>query len=115
MMALLASAEGTSIVTENVFEGRFMFVDELNRMGADIRTEGHHAVIRGVDRLSAAPVRALDIRAGAAMVIAALMADGVTEIEDMYHVDRGYQDLEAKLTALGAVVRRERARSPALQ
>src|SRR4029453_5721698 len=69
MMALLASAEGTSIVTENVFEGRFMFVDELNRMGADIRTEGHHAVIRGVDRLSAAPVRALDIRAGAAMVI----------------------------------------------
>ena len=115
MMALLASAEGTSIVTENVFEGRFMFVDELNRMGADIRTEGHHAVIRGVDRLSAAPVRALDIRAGAAMVIAALMADGVTEIEDMYHVDRGYQDLEAKLTALGAVVRRERQRSPALQ
>jgi len=114
-MALLASAEGTSIVTENVFEGRFMFVDELNRMGADIRTEGHHAVIRGVERLSSAPVRALDIRAGAAMVIAALMADGVTEIEDMYHVDRGYQDLETKLTALGAVVRRERERSPALQ
>ena len=115
MMSLLASAEGTSIVTENVFEGRFMFVDELNRMGADIRTEGHHAVIRGVDRLSSAPVRALDIRAGAAMVIAALSADGVTEIEDMYHVDRGYQGLEAKLTALGAVVRRERERSPALQ
>jgi UDP-N-acetylglucosamine 1-carboxyvinyltransferase len=115
MMALLASAEGTSIVTENVFESRFMFVDELNRMGADIRTEGHHAVIRGVERLSSAPVRALDIRAGAAMVIAALMADGVTEVEDMYHVDRGYQDLEAKLTALGAVVRRERERSPALQ
>jgi UDP-N-acetylglucosamine 1-carboxyvinyltransferase len=114
MMALLASAEGTSIVTENVFEGRFMFVDELNRMGADIRTEGHHAVIRGVERLSAAPVRALDIRAGAAMVIAALTADGVTEIEDMYHVDRGYQDMEAKLAALGAVVRRERERSPAL-
>ena len=115
MMALLASAEGTSIVTENVFEGRFMFVDELNRMGADIRTEGHHAVIRGVERLSSAPVRALDIRAGAAMVIAALMADGVTEIDDMYHVDRGYQDLETKLAALGAVVRRERERSPALQ
>src|SRR5215211_6168617 len=115
MMALLASAEGTSIVTENVFEGRFMFVDELNRMGADIRTEGHHAVIRGVERLSSAPVRALDIRAGAAMVIAAMTADGVTEIEDMYHVDRGYQDLEAKLTGLGAVVRRERERSPALQ
>ena len=114
MMALLAGAEGTSIVTENVFESRFMFVDELNRMGADIRTEGHHAVIRGVERLSAAPVRALDIRAGAAMVIAGLAADGVTEVEDMYHVDRGYQDFEAKLTALGAEVRRERHLSPAL-
>ena len=114
MMALLAAADGTSIVTENVFESRFMFVDELNRMGADIRTEGHHAVIRGVERLSAAPVRALDIRAGAAMVIAALSADGVTEVEDMYHVDRGYQDFEAKMTALGAMVRRERELSPAL-
>jgi UDP-N-acetylglucosamine 1-carboxyvinyltransferase len=97
-----------------VFESRFMFVDELNRMGADIRTEGHHAVIRGVDRLSAAPVRALDIRAGAAMVIAALTADGATEVADMYHVDRGYQDFEAKITALGARVRRERELSPAL-
>jgi UDP-N-acetylglucosamine 1-carboxyvinyltransferase len=114
MMALLAVADGTSIVTENVFESRFMFVDELNRMGADIRTEGHHAVIRGVGWLSAAPVRALDIRAGAAMVIAALAADGVTEIEDMYHVDRGYQDFESKISALGAEVRRERTLSPAL-
>jgi UDP-N-acetylglucosamine 1-carboxyvinyltransferase len=114
MMALLSAAGGTSIVTENVFESRFMFVDELKRMGADIRTEGHHAVIRGVDRLSAAPVRALDIRAGAAMVIAALPADGVTGIEDMYHVDRGYQDFEAKLTALGAEVRRERELTAAL-
>jgi UDP-N-acetylglucosamine 1-carboxyvinyltransferase len=113
MMALLATAEGTSIVTENVFESRFMFVDELNRMGADIRTEGHHAVLRGVERLSAAPVRALDIRAGAAMVVAALSADGVTEIEDMYHVDRGYEDFDAKLTSLGAVLRRERELSPA--
>jgi UDP-N-acetylglucosamine 1-carboxyvinyltransferase len=113
MMALLSVAEGTSIVTENVFESRFMFVDELNRMGADIRTEGHHAVIRGVDHLSAAPVRALDIRAGAAMVIAALCADGVTAVEDMYHVDRGYQDFEAKLLRLGAEVRRERQLTPA--
>jgi UDP-N-acetylglucosamine 1-carboxyvinyltransferase len=113
MMALLASAEGTSIVTENVFESRFMFVDELNRMGADIRTEGHHAVIRGVEQLSAAPVRALDIRAGAAMVIAGLCADGVTAVEDMYHVDRGYQDFEAKLLRLGAEVRRERQLTPA--
>jgi UDP-N-acetylglucosamine 1-carboxyvinyltransferase len=107
MMALLSIAEGTSIITENVFEGRFMFVDELKRMGADIMVEGHHAVIRGVAKLSGAPVRALDIRAGAAMVVAALAADGKTEIEDMYHVDRGYEDLEAKLTGLGATVRRE--------
>jgi UDP-N-acetylglucosamine 1-carboxyvinyltransferase len=114
MMALLATSGGTSIVTENVFESRFMFVDELHRMGADIRTEGHHAVIRGVERLSAAPVRALDIRAGAAMVIAALGTEGVTEVEDMYHVDRGYQDFEAKLTALGAEVRRERELTPVL-
>ncbi|MGZ4109169.1 MAG: UDP-N-acetylglucosamine 1-carboxyvinyltransferase [Actinomycetota bacterium] len=114
MMAMLATADGTSIVTENVFESRFMFVDELNRMGADIRTEGHHAVIRGVDRLSAAPVRALDIRAGFAMVIAALAADGVTEIEDVYHVDRGYEDFETKLQALGAEVRRERQLTAAL-
>ena len=114
MMALLAAADGTSIVTENVFESRFMFVDELNRMGADIRTEGHHAVIRGVEHLSAAPVRALDIRAGAALVIAALATSGVTEIEDMYHVDRGYQDFESKLTRLGAVVRRERELSVSL-
>jgi UDP-N-acetylglucosamine 1-carboxyvinyltransferase len=113
MIALLASAVGTSIVTENVFEARFMFVDELKRMGSDIRTEGHHAVIRGVDRLESAPVRALDIRAGAAMVIAALTADGDTEIEDVHHVDRGYQGFEEKLTALGARVRREPSRSPA--
>lgn len=113
MMAMLAAAEGTSIVTENVFESRFMFVDELNRMGADIRTEGHHAVIRGVERLSAAPVRALDIRAGAAMVIAALSAEGVTVVEEMYHVDRGYEGFETKLAALGALVERERAVSVA--
>lgn len=107
MMALLAIARGTSIATENVFESRFMFVDELNRMGADIRTEGHHAVIRGVERLSSAPVRALDIRAGAAMIVAALSAEGVSEVSDMHHVDRGYQDLEAKLAALGAELHRE--------
>ncbi len=108
LMALLATAQGTSIATENVFERRFLFVGELQRMGADIRTEGHHAVIRGVERLSAAPVRALDIRAGAAMVIAALGAEGITEIGEMQHVDRGYEDFEEKLTQLGASVRRER-------
>src|SRR5205807_6875615 len=114
MMAMLSIAGGAgSIVTENVFESRFMFVDELNRMGADIRTEGHHGVIRGVERLSAAPVRALDIRAGAAMVIAALAADGTTEISNVYHLDRGYEGLEEKLVAIGARVRRVKERSPA--
>ena len=108
LLAMLATSEGTAIITENVFESRFLYVGELLRMGADIRTEGHHAVIRGVPRLSAAPVRALDIRAGAALVIAALCAEGVTEIADMQHVDRGYEDFEAKLEGLGAEVRRER-------
>ena len=89
-----------------MFESRFLYVDELRRMGADIRTEGHHAVIRGVPRLSAAPVRALDIRAGAAMVIAALVADGVTEISELHHLDQGYERFEDKLTHLGADVRR---------
>jgi UDP-N-acetylglucosamine 1-carboxyvinyltransferase len=107
LLAMLATASGTSIATENVFEGRFTYVDELRRMAADIRTEGHHAVIRGVEQLSAAPVRALDIRAGAAMAIAALTADGVTEIADIQHVDRGYEDFAAKLSALGAQVRRD--------
>jgi len=114
MMALMSIARGTSIITENVFESRFMFVDELNRMGADIRTEGHHAVIRGVKRLSAAPVRALDIRAGAAMIIAALAADGTTEISYLYHVDRGYEDLDGRLAALGADVHREPSLWPAI-
>ena len=107
LLAMLATADGTSIVTENVFEGRFLYVGELRRMGADIRTEGHHAVIRGVPRLSAAPVRALDIRAGVAMVLAALAADGVTRVDDVHHIDRGYEDLERKLRDLGAEVRRD--------
>ena len=106
LMAMLATAEGTSIATENVFESRFLYVDELRRMGADIRTEGHHAVIRGVEHLSAAPVRALDIRASAAMAIAALTADGVTEISELHHLDRGYEGFVGKLEALGVSVRR---------
>ncbi|HET9309940.1 MAG TPA: UDP-N-acetylglucosamine 1-carboxyvinyltransferase [Actinomycetota bacterium] len=106
LMAMLATADGTSIATENVFESRFLYVDELRRMGADIRTEGHHAVIRGVERLSAAPVRALDIRAGAAMAIAALVADGVTEISELHHLDRGYEGFAEKLRGVGVDVRR---------
>jgi len=107
LLAMLAVAEGTSIATENVFEGRFSYVGELQRMGADINTEGHHAVIRGVPRLSAAPVRAPDIRAGAALVMAGLVADGVTEVADVHHIDRGYEDFETKLAALGARIRRD--------
>jgi UDP-N-acetylglucosamine 1-carboxyvinyltransferase len=108
VVALLATAEGSAIVTENVFDNRFGFVDELHRMGADIRNEGRHAVVRGVDRLSGAPVRAQDVRAGAALVVAGLAADGETRVLDPYHVDRGYPDLAGQLRALGADVRRVR-------
>jgi UDP-N-acetylglucosamine 1-carboxyvinyltransferase len=108
-VATLATAEGTAIVTENVFDNRLGFVDELRRMGADVRSEGRHAVVRGVARLSGAPVRALDVRAGAALVLAGLAADGETVVLDPYHLDRGYADLPRKLTALGADVERERA------
>jgi UDP-N-acetylglucosamine 1-carboxyvinyltransferase len=104
--ALLSVAEGVGIVTENLFSGRFRYVDELVRMGADIRTEGHHAVVRGVPRLSGAPVRAPDIRAGAALVVAALAAEGETVIGEAHHVDRGYEDLPGKLRSLGADVQR---------
>jgi UDP-N-acetylglucosamine 1-carboxyvinyltransferase len=107
MMVLCALAEGTSIATENVFENLFMFVGELVRMGADIRTEGHHAVIRGRDELQAAPVRAPDIRAGAALVIAGLAATGTTEITGLEYIDRGYETFEETLTALGASIQRD--------
>lgn len=107
MVAMLATAAGTAVVTENVFDSRLTFCDELNRMGADIRTEGRHAVVRGVPRLSGAPVRALDVRAGAALVLAGLAADGETEILDTFHIDRGYPDLPASLAVLGADVTRE--------
>ncbi|MCZ7525110.1 MAG: UDP-N-acetylglucosamine 1-carboxyvinyltransferase [Acidimicrobiia bacterium] len=103
-VSVLSVADGTAIVTENVFDNRFTFVDELNRMGADVRTEGRHAVVRGVPRLSGAPVRALDVRAGAALVLAGLAADGETTVFDCHHVARGYVDLPGKLRALGADV-----------
>ncbi len=106
LMVLLSLAQGTSILTENVFESRFMFVDELNRMGCDIRTEGHHAVIRGARKLSGAEVCASDIRAGAALVLAGLAAEGTTEVCDIYHIDRGYERLEKKLQAVGADITR---------
>jgi len=105
-VALLSVAQGSGIVTENLFDGRFAFVAELARMGADVRTEGRHAVVRGVERLSGAPVRALDVRAGAALLLAGLAADGETEVHDIHHVDRGYRDLPGTLAALGADVTR---------
>jgi UDP-N-acetylglucosamine 1-carboxyvinyltransferase len=105
-IALNAVADGVAFVTENIFEGRFMFIDELVRLGADVRTDGHHAIVRGRDRLSGAPVRATDIRAGAGLVLAGLVADGVTTVADAHHVDRGYQQFVEALNGLGAHIRR---------
>ena len=101
-----ATAEGNSIVTENVFEGRFMFVNELGRLGADIHVEGHHASIKGVTQLSGAPVVATDIRAGVGLVLAGLVADGETIVEDAFHIDRGFPGFAEALCALGANVER---------
>ena len=101
-VALLSLADGVGIVTENLFSGRFRYVDELIRMGADIRTDGHHAVVRGRPLLSGAPVRAHDIRAGAALVVAALAAEGETLITEAHHLARGYHDLVGKLRSVGA-------------
>lgn len=105
-LVLLSQAGGTSMVTENVYDGRFSIVTELNRMGAAIQIEGHHALIRGPRRLHGTRVRATDLRAGAALVLAGLVADGVTEVEQAQHVDRGYSDLAGRLRALGADVER---------
>ncbi|QOC90585.1 UDP-N-acetylglucosamine 1-carboxyvinyltransferase [Micromonospora craniellae] len=109
-IGLAALSDGASLITENIFDGRFMFANEMMRLGADIKTDGHHAVVRGRDRLSGAPVRATDIRAGAGLIIAGLCADGVTEVSHVHHVDRGYPDFVADLRALGIEV--ERASAP---
>jgi UDP-N-acetylglucosamine 1-carboxyvinyltransferase len=105
-IALNAIADGVAFVTENIFEGRFMFIDELLRLGADVRTDGHHAIVRGRERLSGAPVRATDIRAGAALVLAGLVADGSTSVADVSHVDRGYERFVESLSSLGASITR---------
>ncbi len=105
-IALSAISDGTSMITENVFEARFRFVEEMIRLGADARTDGHHAVVRGVERLSSAPVWASDIRAGAGLVLAGLCADGITDVWDVFHIDRGYPRFVENLTALGANVQR---------
>jgi UDP-N-acetylglucosamine 1-carboxyvinyltransferase len=113
LVTVLAVASGVAIVSENIYAGRFRYVDELRRMGADIRTEGHHAVVRGVERLSGAPVRAPDIRAGAALVLAGLVAEGETLVTGVEHIDRGYEDFDGKLRSLGADITRGDGRPPA--
>ena len=105
-IALSAISEGTSMITENVFEARFRFVEEMIRLGADARTDGHHAVVRGIERLSSAPVWACDIRAGAGLVLAGLCAEGTTEVWDVFHIDRGYPSFLQNLTTLGADITR---------
>ena len=105
-MALLSLAEGNSMIAENVFENRFMFADELSRMGANIRIEHHYALVQGVRQLSGAPVISPDLRGGAALVLAGLVAEGETAVHDVFHIDRGYERFVEKLAALGADVRR---------
>jgi len=106
LVGMLSVANGTGIATENLYPGRFRYVDELQKLGADIQIDGHHAVIRGVEQLVGATVNAPDIRAGAALVVAGLVASGETVINDIHHIDRGYDDLVGKLAALGALVTR---------
>jgi UDP-N-acetylglucosamine 1-carboxyvinyltransferase len=106
MAAMLTVADGISVITDKIFPDRFMYVAELNRMGAAIRKEGNAVIVHGPRRLSGAPVMASDLRASAALVIAGLVADGKTRISRIYHLDRGYERIEKKLARLGATVRR---------
>ena len=106
LVAMLSIADSTGIVTENLYPGRFRYIEELCKLGADITIDGHHAVVRGVDHLNGAVVSAPDIRAGAALVVAGLSARGMTEIHDVHHIDRGYDDLVGRLAALGGVISR---------
>jgi UDP-N-acetylglucosamine 1-carboxyvinyltransferase len=106
-IAMNAIAEGSAMVTENLFEARFRFVQELSRLGAEVRTDGHHALIRGRSQLSGAPVEATDIRAGAGLVLAGLVADGETMVHSVEHIDRGYVNFEKQLQLLGADIVRE--------
>lgn len=106
IVTMLSVADGVGIVTENLYPGRFRYVEELHRLGADIRTDGHHAVVRGRPALSGAPVKAPDIRAGAALVVAGLVAEGETTISGVHHIDRGYDDLVGRLAGVGADIER---------
>ena len=111
-MCLLAQGDSSCVITENVFENRFMFASELQRMGADIRIEGHHAIVHGVQKFSGAEVKSPDLRGGAALVMAGLVADGVTTVSDIHHIDRGYERFVQKLTGLGAKVERVEVPDP---
>jgi UDP-N-acetylglucosamine 1-carboxyvinyltransferase len=102
----MAIAKGTSVITETIFENRFMHVQELLRLGADIKIEGHTAIVKGAERLTGAPVMATDLRASASLVLAALAAEGSTEVRRIYHLDRGYEQMDKKLIGLGAEVER---------
>jgi UDP-N-acetylglucosamine 1-carboxyvinyltransferase len=106
IMALMCLANGLSVITETVFENRFMHVSELRRMGADIRVEGGNAIVRGLSNLTGAPVMATDLRASASLVLAGLAAEGATEVSRIYHLDRGYEKLDQKLAKLGAKIKR---------
>jgi UDP-N-acetylglucosamine 1-carboxyvinyltransferase len=105
-MAMLCLADGASVLTETIFENRYMHVPELNRMGADIETKGRTAVVRGVKKLTGAPVMATDLRASMSLAIAGLAAEGETRLQRIYHLDRGYERLEEKLAAVGADIER---------
>jgi UDP-N-acetylglucosamine 1-carboxyvinyltransferase len=105
-MALDCIADGVGVINETIFENRFMHVQELLRLGADIRVDGHTAVVRGVEKLGGAPVMATDLRASASLILAGLVAEGETVIDRIYHLDRGYERIEAKLSGLGAGIRR---------
>ncbi|MEG3007499.1 MAG: UDP-N-acetylglucosamine 1-carboxyvinyltransferase, partial [Oscillospiraceae bacterium] len=106
MVAMLSCANGASIITEGVWDNRFRYVDELRRMGASIQVDGKIAVVQGVEKLTGAPVKATDLRAGAAMLIAGFMADGETTIEDIHHIVRGYDDIVVKLKKIGADIKK---------
>ena len=106
MMVLMSVADGVSVITETIFENRFMHAQELDRMGADIRLEGNRAVVRRVKELSGAPVMATDLRASVSLVLAGLVANGTTEVSRVYHLDRGYEHIEKKFSKLGAAIER---------
>jgi UDP-N-acetylglucosamine 1-carboxyvinyltransferase (EC 2.5.1.7) len=106
MMAFMTVGDGLSVVTETIFENRFMHVSELMRMGADISVGGNTAAVKGVPKLRGAPVMATDLRASASLILAGLAAEGVTELSRVYHIDRGYQKIEEKLSSLGADIKR---------